>query len=372
MRIQTNVAAQNALRNIGVTENMQNRSIEKLSSGFRLNRAGDDAAGMSIANSLRSNGRALQQAQRNTSQANSFLQIADGGVQTLSTMLDRMRELATEGASDNVTTTDRQKIDAEFKQLQSEWDRTINTTTYQGQKLLSGTFGVTDSGTLKAMASAISNVNVSNAAAGTTYTITQTAATAVTLSDGKVSQTVTTTAGSASTSQSVNFDKLGISFTINGALGATDLNAKTVVTGASAAAAFRVGGGTGDMNSDDMIKVALDNLTAATVGIDSTGVADVLTTTNAAAALAKIDTALSKVNTAIGTIGAAQNRLDYASANVNSLVQNISAAESTIRDADMAQEYTNYSKLQILQQAGTAMLAQANSSSQSVLQLLRG
>lgn len=372
MRIQTNTNALNALRNIGVTEMHQGRSIEKLSSGFRLNRSGDDAAGMSIANSLRSSGRALQQAQRNASQASSFLQIADGAVQTLSTMLDRMRELATEGASDNVTNSDRQKIDAEFKALQSEWDRTVNTTTYQGQKLLNGTFGVSDSGTLKALASEISNINVSGASAGTTYTITQAAATAVTLSDGKVSQTVTTTAGTASTSQTVNFDKLGISFTINGVLGATDLNAKTVVTGASAAAAFRVGGGTGDMNSDDVVKVALDDLKASTVGIDSTGISDVLTTANASAALAKINTALGTVNTAIGTIGAAQNRLDYASANVNSLVQNTAAAESTIRDVDMAQEYTNYTKLNILQQAGTAMLAQANSSSQSVLQLLRG
>lgn len=371
MRIQTNVAALNALRNVGITETQQNRSIEKLSSGFRLNRSGDDAAGMSIANSLRSNGRALQQAQRNTSQAGSFLQIADGAVQTLSTMLDRMRELATEAASDNVTDSDRQKIDAEFKQLQAEWDRTINTTTYQGQKLLSGTFGITDSGTLKAV-TGVDNISLTGASASTTYTLSQSAATAVTLSDGSVSQTITTTAGGAGVTQTLNFDKLGVSFTYKGTLGAATLDAATVVTGASASAAFRVGGGTGDMNSDDVIKVGLDDLSGATVGIDSTGIADVLSTANAAAALAKIDTALGMVNDAVGTIGAAQNRLDYATANVNSLYQNISAAESTIRDADMASEYTNFSKLQILQQAGTAMLAQANASSQSILTLLRG
>src|SRR5690242_17611269 len=132
MRIQTNVASLNALRNLGVTENQQNAAIQKLSSGYAINRAGDDAAGLSIANSLRSAGKALGQAQKNASQAGSFLQIADGATQTLSTMLDRMRELATEAASDNVTNSDRSKISAEFTSLQSEWDRIVNTTQYQG------------------------------------------------------------------------------------------------------------------------------------------------------------------------------------------------------------------------------------------------
>lgn len=370
MRIQTNTNAINALRNIGVTEVAQGRSIEKLSSGFRLNRSGDDAAGMSIANSLRASGRALQQAQRNASQAGAFLQIADGAVQTLSTMLDRMRELATEGASDNVTDTDRQKLSAEFVSLQGEWDRIVNTTTYQGQTLLSGNFGVADTGTLKAN-SAVSNITLTGAQASKTYTITQASATAVTLSDGTVSQTITTTAGSAGTTQAMNFDKLGISFSYKGVLGATTLNGLTVVTGASQSAAFRVSGGTGGMNSDDVVSVALDDLRASTLSINGASM-NVLTTTAAAAAISNINTALGSINSAVGTIGAAQNRLDYATANLNSLVQNTAAAESTIRDVDMAQEYTNFSKLNILQQAGTAMLAQANSSSQSVLQLLRG
>lgn len=367
MKIQTNVAALNALRNLGVTENQQNSEIEKLSSGYAINRAGDDAAGLSIANTLRSSGAALTQAQKNASQAGSFLQIADGATQTLSTMLDRMRELATEAASDNVTDSDRSKISSEFTSLQSEWDRIVNTTQYQGQTLMNGSFGISDTGTLKAV-TGVSNVSLSGAAASTTYTITQSAATSVTLSDGKTSQTITTTAGSAGTTQHMSFDKLGVSFDYKGVLGATTLNADTVVTGSSASAQFRVGSGT---TSNDTISVGLDDLRASTLSIDASTI-NVTSSANAATALTNITSALGTLNTAIGNIGAAENRMDYATANLNSLIQNTAAAESTIRDADMAQEYTQYTKLSILQQAGTAMLAQANSSTQSVLQLLRG
>jgi len=367
MRIQTNLNSLNALRNLGITENQQNSEIQKLSSGYAINRAGDDAAGLSIANSLRSAGKALGQAQKNASQAGSFLQIADGATQTLSTMLDRMRELATEAASDNVTDNDRAKISAEFTSLQSEWDRIVNTTQYQGQTLLNGSFGVQDTGTLKANA-AVANISLTGASASKTYTITQTATTGVTLSDGTTSQTVATTAGTAGGTQHLNFDKLGVSFDFKGVLGATTLNGLTVVTGTSQSASFRVGSGT---SANDTISVGLDDLRASTLTIDS-GTINVSSSANAATALTNINSALGSLNTAIGNIGAAENRMDYATANLNSLMQNTAAAESTIRDADMAQEYTQYTKLSILQQAGTAMLAQANSSTQSVLQLLRG
>lgn len=369
MKIQTNVSALTALRNLGVTENQQNSEIQKLSSGYAINRAGDDAAGLSIANSLRSSGVALGQAQKNASQAGSFLQIADGATQTLSTMLDRMRELATEAASDNVTDSDRSKISAEFTSLQSEWDRIVNTTQYQGQTLLNGTFGIADTGTTKAV-SGVSNVSLTGAKASSTYTLTSTSATSLTLSDGKVSQTITTTAGGSGTTQHFDFDKLGISFDYMGTVASdgSTFNNKTFVTGASQAASFRVGSGT---TSNDTISVALDNLSASTLSIDASSI-NVTSSANAATALSNITTALGTLNTAIGNIGAAENRMDYATSNLNSLLQNTQAAESTIRDADMAQEYTQYTKLSILQQAGTAMLAQANSSTQSVLQLLRG
>lgn len=384
MRIQTNVNALNALRNVGVTEMNQGRSIEKLSSGFRLNRAGDDAAGMSIANSLRSNGRGLQQAQRNTSQATSVLQIADGATQTISTILDRMKELATESSSDNVSDTDRSKIDAEFTSLKSEIDRTVGSTTYQGSKLLDGNFGakvdssITTSTILGLTTVAngvttndVSNVSLSGAAASTTFTLTQTD-TSIKIDNGvtgagNVNQTIAYAGGAAT----LNFDKLGVSFTadanVTNKTGTHNLDGLKLVTTAATGGSFRVGSGAAS-DSDNLVTVSLGNLTSSGLGLSTSGVG---TSAAAATALTSLATALGSVNTTIGSIGASQNRLDYATASVNSLYQNVAAAESVIRDVDMAQEYANYSKLNMLQQAGTAMLAQANSSQQSVLQLLR-
>lgn len=371
MRIQTNVSAMNALRNIGVTEMNQSRSIEKLSSGYRLNRAGDDAAGLSIANSLRSNGRGLMQAQRNASQATSLLQIADGATQTISSILDRMKELATEAASDNVTDTDRSKIDAEFSSLKSEISRTIGSTTYQGTTLLDGNFGASVDSTVANSTllgvGGVSNVASNGAAAGKTFTVTQTATT-VALDNGvtgagNVNQTIAYAGGAAT----LNFDKLGISFATNASVSTSALNGKAVVMTAASGGNFRVGAGAGS-DSDNIVNVSLGNLTLTGLGLSSAGVSS---NSAATTALGSISSALASLNTTIGTIGAAQNRLDYATASVNSLYQNVSAAESVIRDTDMAQEYTNFSKQQILQQAGTAMLAQANSSSQSILQLIK-
>lgn len=371
MYIQTNVTAMNALRNIGVTEQNESRSIEKLSSGFRLNRAGDDAAGLSIANSLRSNGRGLQQAGRNASQATSLLQIADGATQTISAILDRMKELATESASSNVTDTDRSKIDAEFSSLKSEISRTIGSTTYQGTTLLDGTFGSsidtnTTNSTLLAVGG-VSNVQSNGAAANTTFTLTQTLTT-LKLDNGvsgagNVNQTIAYAGGAAT----LNFDRLGVSFAAGASVTTSSLNAATVKTTAATGGSFRVGAGAAS-DSDNLVNVALGDVSLNGLGLSSSGVAS---NSAATSALTAISSALATLNTTIGTIGAAQNRLDYATASVNSLYQNVSAAESVIRDTNMAQEYTNFSKQQILQQAGTAMLAQANTSAQSVLQLIK-
>jgi len=363
MFIQNNINSMNALNNLSTNETQLTSSIQKLSSGFRLNRAGDDAAGMSIANSLRNNGVGLQQAQQNASQAGSLLQIADGATQTISSILDRMKQLATESASANVTDNDRQKIQAEFTQLYGEINRTVGSTVYQGSQLLNGGFGVTDSGTGTAT---VTNLQFSGAQPSTTYTITAADATHVTLSDGSVSQTIVV-AGTGT--HAVNFDKLGVSFSFAGDPTAT-VDGDTIITSSNASAAFRVGSGA-TTDSDNLVSVSLGDLRASSAtGLNLAGVS-VDTMANATAALASITSAVSSVNTVIGSLGAAENRLNYASTNVASLYQNVSAAESVIRDTNMAQEYTNFSKLSILQQAGTAMLAQANSSQQSVLKLFQ-
>src|SRR5665213_2330356 len=376
MFIQNNTNAANALNNLGTTEVQLASSIQKLSSGFRINRAGDDAAGMSIANSLRNNEAGLLAAQQNTSQAGSVLQIADGATQTISTILDRMKQLATESGSSNVSDTDRQKIQAEFSQLQQEIDRTVGSTVYQGQVLLGGNFGTglnTTAGqttvpiaTTQGGAGA-SNISVAGGKASTTYALTY-ASGFLTMSDGTTTQKIAVTTGTTDV-QNLNFSQFGVSFTFNGDV--STLASKNIVTTAAQAASFRVGSGgatQGLAGDSNLLSFTLGDISTTGLGLASSSVGDA---TSAAAALTSIGLASATLSSTIGTIGAAESRLGYATTNLNSLYQNVSAAESVIRDTNMAQEYTNYSKLQIMQQAGTAMLAQANSSQQSVLKLFQ-
>src|SRR5690606_12516774 len=204
-RIQTNVAANSAYRNLAVTSAALERQITKLSSGYRINRSGDDAAGMAIANKLRAESRSLQQASRNAAQGISMLQIADGAVNTVSGILDRMKELASAANSASIgSQTD--KLNAEFQQLISEIGRIASTTKYQGSALVNGTLGNSVSG-----GTYTGQVNLSGAAAGT-YTFASTGGNA-TLSSatgpGAVSQTIAMPAGAGT----YNFDKLGISVT---------------------------------------------------------------------------------------------------------------------------------------------------------------
>jgi flagellin len=259
MRINTNVSALNTLRNLANSDQAVASATAKLSSGFRINKAMDDAAGLAIANKLRNTGRALGAAQKNVEQGIAMLQIADGSLQSISSILDRMKELATQYNSANTGTDAQDNISAEFDVLSTEIDRIVATTQYEGSDLLGQTldFRIDDTGT-----------------------------------------------------------------------------------------------------ADDLVTADLSSVSNDSSGLDVT---DPTT----------IDTLLTDVNTAIGTVGAAESQLDFASKNLASKVENTAAAESTIRDADMAAEMTNYSKANIVAQAGMAILSQANSNAQSVLQLIR-
>lgn len=276
MKIQTNTAANTALRFSQINSMNTERSIQRLSSGFRINRSGDDAAGMAIANTLRSDVKGLQQAQRNTAQGVSMLQIMDGGAQTISTILDRMKELATQATSSNSGSAAKANLAAEYTSLTGEIDRIVGSTKYQGQNLLDGT------GTFKFQVSA------SSSGAGT-----------------------------------------------------------------------------------DLITVSTANvkLDSTTLGVAS---GDLTTAAGATTALAAIDAAITTVGKGLGDIGAAQSRMDFAATNVATQLENTQAAESTVRDADMAYEMTQFTKNNVLQQASQAMLSQANQGSQNILQLLRG
>jgi flagellin len=372
MRINTNVASLNSQRILGQTGAAVSRSIGRLSSGFRINRAADDAAGLGIANKLRADVRALRQAARNAEQATSLLQVAEGATQTVQNIVDRMKELAMQSASDNVNDTDRALIQDEFTQLQAEITRVVDTTKFQGATLLNGSLGnVADlanvASTLDASAG-FSAVRLSGTQADT-YTVSQTAgAVTVTNAAGDLTQVVTVAQGGA---QSIFFDKFGITidthanFDITG--GSENLSGDVLVSGSNTSFLVSSSGQYGAGQADSVQISSLD-LSLATLGLN----ADTLATkTGAQAALLNIDASISTISGVFGDIGAAQNRIDYATANVKTSIENFAAAESTIRDADMAAEMADFTKNQILQQAGVAMLAQANAAPQLVLRLLQ-
>lgn len=366
--IVTNIAANSAFRNVQVSSAGLDKQIAKLSSGFRINRSGDDAAGLAIANKLRAEVRSLQQASRNAAQGISMLQIADGAVNTISGILDRMKELASASNSASIG-TERTKLDAEFQALKAEIGRIAATTQYQGSALVDGSLGLSQTGGTMAVGSNnVTSIQLSGARAAT-YTMAHVAGVA-TLSTpagaGSVSQSLSIPAATAG---SYNFDKLGITVGVNSGVTATGLNGLTIIVGGTAQADFMVSS-SGNYGGSDLVSLSAVNLSTGGTGLNIATL-DVLSATNAQAALAGLDSAINLANTAIGTIGAAQSRMEFASANVATVTQNVLAAESTIRDADMAMESTMFTKFQILQQAGMAMLAQANSSSASVLSLLR-
>ena len=367
MRINTNVPALQAARNLGNVNKAIAASTEKLSSGFRINKAADDAAGLGIANVLRSDIRAYGQAARNAEQVNSVYAIAEGAASAIQNMLERMKELAAQAASDSVDSAGRARINSEFNALQSEISRTVSTTKFQGQTLLNGGFGATVNSSSTAVTTAtagVYDVQISGAATGS-YTLSA-ASSVVTLSNGSVSQTLGVTAGA---NQTLNFSQFGISIRTNTTVGAASLNGMNVTVGGGAGT-FLVGA-SGSYTTNDVITItgsALD-LTTSTLGVNASAVD---TRANAATALTAIDSAIGQVNTALGVIGAGQSRVENAVANLKTTVQNYAAAESVIRDIDMADEMTKFSKNQILSQAGVAMLAQANQSGAGVLRLLGG
>lgn len=380
MRINTNVASMNAQRSLGMAGSAVERSIGRLSSGFRINRAADDAAGLGIANQLSADIRALKQASRNAEQSNALLQIAEGGAQQVQSILERMKELATQSVSDNVDSNGRARIETEYTELLSEIDRIADSTKYQGNALLDGTFGATvDSNvansTVLAGGTEITGASISGVAAGT-YTLTRVntgGSESITLMNGAtpaastLQQTVSLVGFTAG--GSINFDAFGVTLQTSNAFDITaagDGAGNLVVAGSTAE--FVVGAS--GVLADDKITMSGVNLTTAATGLSLAGTS-LATDTVAETALAAIDAAIGVVSDAFSQIGAKQNRLEYASANVNTAIENFSAAESVIRDADMAEEMAELTKNQILQQASVSVLAQANQAPQLVLRLLQ-
>jgi flagellin len=302
-------------------------------------------------------------------EANALLQTAEGAMSTVSDILTRMKELATQASSANAG-TNIAKISAEYDTLVLEIDRVSTSTKYAGTALVDGSFS--SGNTLNAGASTwdtaanVYDINVSNAAAGA-YTVAYSAAIdRLTMTKGGVSEDETLTAGS----QTVSFATFGISFkttavAVADTVGAAMAGVQTVTLGASSKD-FQIGY---NSSADNKIAVSIDSITSATLLVAA---GNLSTAANAYTALGTIDSAISALGSSRAELGAYQNRLGYAASNLSITLENITAAESAIRDVDMAAEMTNFTKNQILVQAGTAMLAQANMAPQQVLSLLKG
>lgn len=269
MRINNNVSALNAWRNLYANDTSLTKSMEKLSSGYRINRAADDAAGLAISEKMRAQVSGLNMAIKNAQDGISLIQTAEGALNEIQVMIRRIRDLAVQSANDTNTDEDRANLQAEVTQLLDEIDRIATTTQFNGMELLDGSFT----------------------------------------------------------------DKV-----------------------------FHIGA-----NADQTLTVQIGDMQAGTLGIDGI---DISTQTGAEDAIPLLDTALDTVSSQRSDLGAVQNRLEHTINNLQVAAENLTAAESRIRDVDVALETTNFVKNQILVQAATAMLAQANVKPQSVLQLL--
>lgn len=366
-RIQNNIAAMNAQRNLGISDAGMSKSLERLSSGYRINSAKDDAAGLAISQGFRADIASVKVAQRNITEANSLLQTADGAMSSVGDILTRMKELATQAASANVG-TNIDKVSDEYNTLVAEIDRIAESTKYAGTELTKGGFSA---GNTSASWDAIANVYdvaVTNAATGA-YAVAYSASTNVlSVTKGTTTETATL-ADAGGTAGSVNFSQLGISFNYTGAMVADTLGAAldtaNLSVSAGSTAAFQIGY---QSTTQSQLGVTIGDIRSAALGVAS---GDIATAGGAFSSLATIDAAISTLADERASIGSYQNRLSYASANLAITQENFTAAESTIRDVDMAAEMTAFTKNQILVQAGTSMLAQANQAPQQVLSLFR-
>ena len=348
MRINTNVAALNSYNQLNNTQNNLQKSLQRLSSGKRINGAADDAAGLAISEKMNSQTKGLAMAQRNAQDGISMIQTAEGALKETHSILQRMRELAVQSANDTNTDADRAEIQKEVDQLATEINRIGETTEFNTQKLLDGS--LTDIkfqiGANKDQNMEVSINNMQSKALGVDL-------------------------GDISTSGTATIDG------VSGTTVATDSNLDNIAVDVGSGTWYSVGDV--EANSAGDALVAKADATALTTITDSGGTvigfeekAGINVSSQGAAnnAISALDDAIASVSAERSKLGAVQNRLDHTINNLNTAEENLTAAESRISDVDMAKEMMSFTKNQILSQAGTAMLAQANQLPQGVLQLL--
>lgn len=377
LRVNNNITAINARRALSANSRTLSTRIERLATGLRINRAADDAAGLAVSEGLRAEIGGLTQAVRNAEHATNLTQVAEGALNEVSAMLIRMRELAAQSASSTISDGNRVSLTAEYNQLISEIDRIANVTSYNNTVLLIG-FGNTVSSTLSTSLSdttvGVDSASITGAQAGT-YTFIDTGSTdsEITLGNGVITQTIniaTALDGSrvaTGTTAIANFDRLGIILNLNDTFTDGDLDGKTLTILGGTGGSFQVGPDNGafnqlEFNIGDMRASGPElNLTSTSVG----------TLQNARDSLPILDLAIDRIARERGNIGAIQNRMAFTIASTQNAIQNIQASESSIRDADVAEEVSEFTRAQILTQAATAVLVQANAIPQTALSLLQ-
>jgi flagellin len=385
--INTNVIALNAQRNLNSSQNALATTLQRLSSGLRINSAKDDAAGLAISERMSSQLRGLNQAVRNANDGISMSQTAEGALGEIGNNLQRIRELAVQSRNASNSVSDRTALNNEVQQIKAEIDRVASTTAFNGIKLIDGTFtnqafqvGANVGETINIS----SLVNAQSASLGTTTTY------------------ATSVVGAAPTVFTAPTDNIAAGdLLINGVdVGAVTAGGTNILQGAAIAAAINAVSGSTNVTatssgtdgaitltstSSEGIDVVMSgtattartSLTDATTAATVTTVAgftsaDISTTAGADTVIASMDSALSALNAARADLGAYQNRFSSAVSNLQTTAENLAASRSRIVDTDFASETATLSRNQVLQQAGTAMLAQANALPQSVLALLRG
>jgi flagellin len=419
LRINQNIAAQNAYRNLSVTDGQMQKSLEKLSSGYRINRAADDAAGLSISEGLRSQIGGMKVAVRNTQDGVSVAQTAEGSMNEVTSILQRMRDLAVQASNSGATDSDAAgAANKEMTQLNAELDRIGSTASFGKSKLLDGSFGTTVTSKATAIPADVTTgavaalpATVADDAGGTfTFTLDKVAGgtksptgtdistatgTPITVTVSKVAadaspqdlakavnaglQTALKAAGyqgsevtmaaSVDATNNTTFQMGGtgdfeVAADTDGGLGGMSVditNANNVTNANASRGEFQVGA-----NAKQKI-----NIQIGAVNAEALGTASLDLTKDPDSAITTLDKALQSVSDSRASLGAYQNRFEHTINNLNVAVENLSASESRIRDTDMAQEMVSYTRNQILTQAGTSMLSQANQSAQNVLSLLR-
>ncbi|PKO64452.1 MAG: flagellin [Betaproteobacteria bacterium HGW-Betaproteobacteria-16] len=401
--INTNVMSMNAQRNLISSQGSLATSMQRLSSGLRVNSAKDDAAGLAIAERMNAQVKGLSVAARNANDGISLAQTAEGALGKVGDMLQRMRELSVQSANATNSSDDRDALQAEVKQLADEIDRVSKQTSFNGKKVLDGSFtaasfqvganagdNITIGSLADTTADNLSNVIYGEAtatvtAAGITgydteiatgtLTITVGGGTAVDLGVIEAASSETARLGQVVEAINRKTADTGVSaYLVDNEDGTFDVELLSSQLNAAGTAPATVEFSAGfTATATGLLEATGDAVDTAASAADSTGISNIDVTTEKGAyiAIKKLDDALDSVNSARATLGAVQSRFENAVANIQIGVENLSASRGRIMDADFAKETANLSRSQILQQAGTAMVAQANQIPQGVLSLLR-